>query len=250
MRYDEAQIVGRDFSYKELFHRSLSEGTIYIYENDKKIKMTGIKAAPEETAYRYNGGNYVLKFNGDLYLNRTIIDQNVIDIGFKCYIKRTGIYVTSNYEKIEFPAPDFVKSRILNISYVRNGLYQFCTSNAIYFNYYDNSTETNSIFKFDMDFDIIKIFTKPQTNYKIITYILTNNNKLLIYYGKKFMSKPKIITNVTDLGKNYVCINKKYYYFYVFNSEFNFALDDLIPFEYCSNGNKETNTKNCTSYRQ
>ena len=251
MRYHESEILDKEFSFKELCQRSLLEGDIYIFDpyvSEKKLGISGIKATPVGKNFGYIGENYILKFNGDLYrlnlnLKPTIIDHNVIDIGFNCYIKKAGLYIMDNKSgKIEFCVLDSTKSNFGYISYVSHNLYQFYTSNTIYFIYFDSFTKTTSICKFDMEFDIIKIFSTSRINNKIITYILTNNNELLIYFDKKLLSKPIIITNVADLGKNYVCINKKYYYFNAFESRFNFALSDLIPFD-CAYENKQTNTK-------
>lgn len=86
--------------------------------------------------------HHILKFNGDLIeleINKMpkIIDYNVINIDYHCYVTNTELYYYCNYkyESKKFP---LIESLILNIQYIQTMdnivLCQFYTSDAIYFN--------------------------------------------------------------------------------------------------------------------
>ena len=104
-------------------------------------------------------------------------------------------------------------SQIQNLQIIYKSEYQFYTNTDIYFNYLE--ANTHKIEKFIITDRIRKAYTTRHAifPYKLFTYILTTINTLLIYIDKNFTTVAKIINNVTDLGQNYVCINKKYYVF-------------------------------------
>ena len=211
-RYDEAEIIGTDFTYRELCERSLLEGDIYRYgfgnnrHDYTKILIRGIKSIFK------NGKNYVLKFNGDLYecdnTNSSLIESNIIDIISDAYIKKSVLYFLLDNE---YQARHFDNlSQIYNLQNIYGTTnYQFHTSEAIYF--LDSEFK---IEKFIIDDGIYKVYSFiNKISNMIMTLILSNMNTLLIYDNKNFTTKTQIIYNVTDLGQNYICINKKYYYF-------------------------------------
>ena len=105
---------------------------------------------------------------------------------------------------------------------------QFNTSDAIYFNYNDIEG-TFEIQKFNIKCKIIKTFTLvtkiASGIYKYITYILTTNRTLLIYFNKNFMSDPVVINNVDDMTICYLLIDNKYYYVV---GKGDFSIDNLI----------------------
>lgn len=221
MRYDRTEIVHRDFSYKELCQRSLLEGPIYQYDQcnktEKNLKITGIKAIFMNNNYR------ILKFNGDLVIldiNPIIIDNNVLDIDSYCYIKQSAIYI---FKENKYICHEIIKPKlpILDIQYVLGTVwsFQFYSSDTIYFIDYAYI----EIYKFKNK--IIKAITLLEKIY--ITYILTDNNDLLIYQNKNFIVEPIIIHNVQDIGTNYICVNNEYYYN---NGAIN--MDELIPLKY------------------
>lgn len=225
-KYTEADIIGRDFTYKNMCKRSLLEGEIYIYMQytqknlDIKLPISGIKSMMATSSERF-----ILKFNGDLYKcdddSKLIVfvDFNVIDINYKCYIKKSELHFYNSdidrYESISFP----IISDIQYLNVAESCNYLFYTKDTIYYKVEDE------IHKFFITDGICKTYTMG-----LITYILTNKNTLLIY-NNTFDTQPKIINNVTDLGINYVCIDKKYYYFNPQNIEFYFDFDDLIELD-------------------
>ena len=219
MRYDRSEIVDRVFSFKELYARSLEEGPLYILYlfdmTETNLKINAIKAAPD--CYLPNR-NYVLKFNGDLCLTNNnaepeLLDSGVIDIGLYCYIKQTKIYIYKfcyGYLELNLPPID---SKILNIQNIgcekNNFICQFNTINTIFFTIYNG--QKYQIRTHPIKYNIIKAYTNIHEN-KCITYILSDNNIVLIYYDKNFNDDPIIINNVNDIGKKYIRINKIHYF--------------------------------------
>ena len=245
-RYDEAEITGTEFSYRELCRRSLLESDIYIHKYhsyihkyhsvnlDDKLPIRGIKAAS------IGFEHYILKFNGELYKcfgNVTeFIDNNVVDINKECYIKKSELYIykdeNGKYKSISFSTTSAIQElqyiyTIYNDFYSIN-YYQFYTSDTIYWNYY--TEDIAKIRNFTVTDGISKAYTvvRDDNISKAITYILTNKNTLVIYFNNKFTIKPRIISNISDLGKNYICIDNKYYYFNPYDIKFNFNFRKLV----------------------
>ena len=245
MRYNESEIVNRDFSYKELCQRSLLEGLLCAYDLHEKIKtnleIRGIAAVPKNNYYFTH---HVLKFNGDIIKTNSInnkiihsnvikIDYNVIKIDYNCYIKKTELYYhhANTYNTIKFP---LTNTQILNIQYIKTfnsiTLCQFYTKNSIYFNYNDATNKTE-IQTFNITYTIIKTLTESYINHMYITYILTKKRILLIYFNKNFTDIPIIINNVDDIGRNYIHMNDKYYYIDAKTIDFNkcsFGTENLV----------------------
>ena len=94
-RYDEAEIMGTEFTYKELYQRSLLQNDIYLYTHIgnkhmyNKLIIRGIKACNKNK-------DYILNFNGKLYectdTNSLLIDTNVVDITSDAYIKKSELH--------------------------------------------------------------------------------------------------------------------------------------------------------------
>lgn len=214
MKCDRCEIIDRDFTFKELCKRYLAEGLVHILEESKTINLgvNAINVIPVE------GDEYILKFNGDMVRRCVKINSNVIALDFDCYIKKTELYVLNrwNYVLIAL-VPEL---EIIDLQYIDTfrGLCrcQYYTFEAIYFNYYDEY-DRGKIYKFIVNDGIIKAYTILQAMTKYITYILTNKNTLLIYFDKNFIAKPEIIYNVTDIGKNYICIKNQYFYYNKFD---------------------------------
>ena len=231
-RYEETDIMGTQFTYKELCKRSLLEDDIHkcnfssdytcltniICVTYTKLLIRGIKTILASNNHKC----YILKFNGNLYKCTStcilLIDKNVIDITDDAYVKKSELYFLKNkkYLTIHFDTISDIRN-LQAINFVYPILYQFHTDEAIYFNYLDLDIDTYKINKFIINDGIYKAYTTEQIiksmNRRLITYILTKKNTLLIYIDKNFTTEPKIINNVTDLGQNYICINEKYYYF-------------------------------------
>ena len=236
-RYDKDEIMGTDFSYGELCERSLSQGTIYASKfftnNDKfdtKMLIQGIKCI---------GGinkkeDYVLTFNGKLYKctddTAEFIDDNVVDIDNNCYIKKSKLVFNNKLPSIDFSTSDQIKELQYICEYNEC---QFYTKEDLF--YFDSNT-LNKIIIAD---GIRKAYTIMRfgkgIEIRFMTYILTNKNTLLIYFNKNFSTQSKIINNVTDLGKNYLCRDNKYYYFYPYHINFKFNDKDFILFHYTIN---------------
>lgn len=252
MKYDRYEIVDRDFSFKELYTRSLLEGSIYTYNmNDDEytnLPIKGIKATP------YNSGNYILKFNGDLFslidTKLKLLDINVIDIDGFCYIKKSKLCFINDTRSIDLPLLNTPKINIQNITdnnyqfYINHSNHQFYTNDTIYFVYNDGLQYR--IYKYYIVDKIIKAYTVARSHNNYITYILTANHDLLVYFNKNLDCAPLIINHVDDLGRNYICINKKYYYFYVYSEKFNFSTDMLVALKY----NEETDDADDTYFAQ
>ena len=227
MKCDRSEIIDRDFTFKELCKRYLAQGLVHFFSESKTIK-SGITAI-NVVDMCYN--DQILKFNGDMIVNSRKIDTNIVAMDTDCYIKKTGLYVLNkwHYEVI----PLVIQSEILDIQYINTFedlvMCQYYTWDAIYFNYYDEY-DKGKIYKFVVNDEIIKAYTISQalTARKYVTYILTNKNTLLIYFDKNFIAEPEIIYNVTDIGKNYICIKNQYFYHNGFNM-------NLMPLDYIIN---------------
>lgn len=229
-RYDETEIMGTDFTFRELCERSISEGIIYArnYSNlehfDTKIAIRGIKSVSTGSQNKH----YVLTFNGKVYrctnnLTTTeLIDTNVIDIHTDCYIKKSQLLFSTHdfCDSITFSTTGLIKE-LENIGGIK---FQFYTNTMLFF--YD--LETKKLNVINIVDGIRKAYTiircQKGIKNRYITYILTNKNTVLIYFNKDFTTEAKIITNVTALGKNYICIETIYYFFN--------PLDDLFEFDY------------------
>lgn len=232
-KYDESEIIGREFSFKELCQRSLLEGPLCVYKSPIFINLgiNGIKSH-RLSYYTLECANYILKFNGDLFIinnmAKELVDINVIDINRNCYIKQSELcfLVNYNYETIIFYPP---KSRILNVQCINIKQYQFYTRDTIYF--YDEQVRS-----YNIKDKIIKAYTVERVKYgempNMITYILTDKQQVLIYFDKKINEEGQVINNVDDLGNNYISINKKYYYIDVYDYNFNFDFYQFQTLKY------------------
>lgn len=254
MRYDETEIVDRAFSFKELCRRSLSEGLLYTYDECTMMKTNlGINAIYAIPQCYIFVEHYILKFNGDLIavdndnMASNIIDRDVIYLDIDCYVKKTELYFRNfdEFEKITFLPTD---TPIMGIQFICTdhllSLCQFYTFDAIYFNYNDIS-DTIEIQKFDIKYKIIKTYTRMLNNNKYITYILTTNRTLLIYFNKNFIVDPVIINNVDDIGINYLYIDNKYYY--TGNTDLNFCDFNINNFV-CVTNDIKTDLETSNSY--
>ena len=239
-RYDKDEIIGTEFTFRELCERSLLEGTIYINKSfstednfDTKIAIRGIKCVSDIRS------DYILTFNGKLYncINNVtcadFIDSNVVDIDTNCYIKKYELFILKNssYQSIPFSTTSQVKE----LQYPYYGSCNFYTDDTLFY----CNAYTEQLSKFIIADGIRKAYTIMRfgtgTEYNLITYILTNKNTLLVYFCQNFSAEPKIINNVTVLGKNYICMNNRYYYFYPHNIYFKFDNRDLILFYHTIN---------------
>ena len=128
MRYDRSEIVGRDFSFKELCARSLLDHPIFGY-NTIVNKYTNLRTNGIKVISHCNN-NYILKFNGDMILIDTIsklFDINVIDMDKSCYIKKKRF---CNINRIDLSLVNPLK---INVEYKKFYNYYFYTENTIYF---------------------------------------------------------------------------------------------------------------------
>ena len=182
MRYDRSEIVGRAFSFRELCRRSLLEGNLYklrVHDDKQKdLKINAIHAIPARINYALSNKNYVLKFNGDLYmvdydLNQKIIDCDVINIDYECYIKQTKLYIHNGLrcDTIDLPNIDSKILKIQKIGYIEfNIMCHFYTSNTIYFTHYD-TLEKYQIHSNHIKYNIIRAYTKAIVIPKYLGYI-------------------------------------------------------------------------------
>lgn len=87
---------------KNLYYKSMRTGTIYKtdydkLENEVKLNIKGIKAS----GVRHSSKTLILTFDGKLYMDDELIDVDVSDIDYSCYIKKNVCYyfVYENYKK-------------------------------------------------------------------------------------------------------------------------------------------------------
>jgi len=78
---------------KKLYYKSLKTGVIYKTNKNtyEKIKLPilGIKAA----SIKNSDSSLILTFDGKLYINDTLIDTDVVDIDYSCYVTNDTCYI-------------------------------------------------------------------------------------------------------------------------------------------------------------
>lgn len=131
------------FSWKDLYKRSLKQGRIYEYIEDEEhilFPIEGIKISDIDDTYYM-----ILTFDQDLWIctwdgtQRFLVDTNVTDIDYLCYIKENELYSRIVNEIIKFESIFKAENNFIDIYYIHNQFAMcaitrdklYCTSSAL-----------------------------------------------------------------------------------------------------------------------